>query len=56
MYSLLYTSGSESDYDSNLGSDEEVDLLDISDSNQHDKMNICNTCHGDICSCENDEF
>ncbi|XP_049359534.1 uncharacterized protein LOC125824229 [Solanum verrucosum] len=37
-------------------SEEEVDLLYISDSNQHDKMNICNSCQGDICSCENDEF
>ncbi|KAG5615199.1 hypothetical protein H5410_015023 [Solanum commersonii] len=31
--SLLYTSGSESDYDSDSGSEEEVDFLDISDSN-----------------------
>ncbi|KAG5629417.1 hypothetical protein H5410_001134 [Solanum commersonii] len=45
IYSLLYTSGSEFDYDSDSNSEEEVDLLDISDSNQHDKTNTCNTCH-----------
>ncbi|KAG5596002.1 hypothetical protein H5410_037234 [Solanum commersonii] len=56
VYSFLYTFGSESDYDSDSASEEEVDLLDISYSNQHDKMNVCNSCHGDICSCENDEF
>ncbi|XP_049391608.1 uncharacterized protein LOC125856065 [Solanum stenotomum] len=54
IYSLLYTSGSESDYYSD--SEEEIDLLDIADSNQHDKTNTCNTYHDDICSCENDEF
>ncbi|KAG5605132.1 hypothetical protein H5410_026624 [Solanum commersonii] len=54
VYSFLYTSGSESDYDSDSGSEEEIDLLDLSDSNQHG--NTCNTCHGDICSCESDEF
>ncbi|KAG5599211.1 hypothetical protein H5410_030581 [Solanum commersonii] len=56
VYSFLYTSGSKSDYDSDSGSEEEIDLLGLSDSNQHDKINTCNACHGDICSCENDEF
>ncbi|KAG5605134.1 hypothetical protein H5410_026626 [Solanum commersonii] len=56
IYSFLYTSGFESGYDSDSGSEEEVDLLDFSDDNQHDKMNIYNFYHGDICSCENDEF
>ncbi|KAG5632137.1 hypothetical protein H5410_003854 [Solanum commersonii] len=34
----------------------EVNLPDLSDNNQHVNMNACNTCQGDICSCENDEF
>ncbi|KAG5584782.1 hypothetical protein H5410_045216 [Solanum commersonii] len=45
IYSFLYTSGSESDYDSDSGSEEEINLPESSDNNQ-----------GDICSCENDEF
>ncbi|KAG5599214.1 hypothetical protein H5410_030584 [Solanum commersonii] len=56
VYSFLYTSGSESDYDFDLGFEEEIDFLGLSDSNLHDKINTCNACHGDICSCENDEF
>ncbi|XP_049349037.1 uncharacterized protein LOC125813601 [Solanum verrucosum] len=55
-YSFLYTSSSESNYDSDLGSEEEIDLLDLSNSNQHVNMNTCYACHGDICSCENDQF
>ncbi|KAG5631393.1 hypothetical protein H5410_003110, partial [Solanum commersonii] len=54
VYSFLYTSSSESDYDSDSGSEEEIDLLDLSYSNQHG--NTCNNCQGDICCCENDEF
>ncbi|KAG5590641.1 hypothetical protein H5410_041155 [Solanum commersonii] len=53
-YSFLYTSGSKSDYASDSSSEEEIDLLDLSDNNQH--ANTCNACHGDIFSCENDEF
>ncbi|KAG5585566.1 hypothetical protein H5410_046000 [Solanum commersonii] len=49
VYSFLYTSGSESDYDYDSGSKEEIDLLDLSDSNQHVNMNTCNACHSDIC-------
>ncbi|KAG5590205.1 hypothetical protein H5410_040719 [Solanum commersonii] len=54
VYSFLCTSGSEFDYVSDLSSEEEIDFLDLSYSNQHG--NTCNACHGDICSCENDEF
>uniref|UniRef100_M1E0E3 Zinc knuckle family protein n=1 Tax=Solanum tuberosum TaxID=4113 RepID=M1E0E3_SOLTU len=56
VYSFLYTSGSVSDYESDSGSEEEIDLPDLSYNNQHVNMNACNNCHGDICSCENDEF
>ncbi|KAG5629737.1 hypothetical protein H5410_001454 [Solanum commersonii] len=44
VYSFLYTSGFKSDYDSDSSSEEEIDLLDLSNSNQH--INTCNTCHG----------
>ncbi|KAG5632099.1 hypothetical protein H5410_003816 [Solanum commersonii] len=47
VYSFLYTSGSKSDYDSELGSEEEIDLLESSDNNQQVNMNAC-TCRGDI--------
>nr|XP_016463397.1 PREDICTED: uncharacterized protein LOC107786445 [Nicotiana tabacum] len=45
VYSLLYTSGSESEA--------EIDLLDLSDS---DKIidNTCTTCKGDMCTCDDD--
>ncbi|KAG5599471.1 hypothetical protein H5410_030841 [Solanum commersonii] len=56
VYSFLYTSGSESDYDSDSGSEDEIDLPYLSNNNQHVNMNACNNFHGDICSCENDEF
>ncbi|XP_049368607.1 uncharacterized protein LOC125833488 [Solanum verrucosum] len=49
VYSFLNTSGSEFDYDSDSGSEEEIDLPELSDNNQpdnnqHDNMNTCNTC------------
>ncbi|XP_070045124.1 uncharacterized protein [Nicotiana tomentosiformis] len=40
VYGLLYTSGSETDYNSESESEAEVDLLDLSDSDK----NIDNTC------------
>ncbi|KAG5581604.1 hypothetical protein H5410_052231 [Solanum commersonii] len=55
IYSFLYISGSESNYDSNSGSEEEIDLPESSKNNQQINTNACN-CRGDICSCENDEF
>nr|XP_016469924.1 PREDICTED: uncharacterized protein LOC107792247 [Nicotiana tabacum] len=43
VYSLLYTSGSESDYSSKTYSEAEVDLLDLSDSDK-DIDNTCTAC------------
>ncbi|XP_049359231.1 uncharacterized protein LOC125823912 [Solanum verrucosum] len=51
IYSFLYTSSSESDYDSDSGSEEDIDLPESSDNKQSVTMNACR-CHGDICSCE----
>ncbi|XP_015159590.1 uncharacterized protein [Solanum tuberosum] len=56
VYSFLYTSSSESDYDSASGSEEEMELPESSDNNQRDNMNACYTCNGDTCLCESDEF
>ncbi|XP_049373341.1 uncharacterized protein LOC125838321 [Solanum verrucosum] len=52
VYSFLYTSGSESDYYSYSGSEEEIELPESSDNNQRDNMNVCNTCNGDTCLCD----
>ncbi|KAG5591004.1 hypothetical protein H5410_041518 [Solanum commersonii] len=54
IYSFLCISGSESDYDSDSSSEEEIEFPDSSDKNQH--VNTCNACEGDICSCDNGEF
>ncbi|KAG5630941.1 hypothetical protein H5410_002658 [Solanum commersonii] len=53
--SFLCTSCSESDYKSDAGYEEDIDLLESSHSNQHENINACR-CRGDICSCESDEF
>ncbi|KAG5630944.1 hypothetical protein H5410_002661 [Solanum commersonii] len=54
-YSFLYTFGSESDYKSDAGSEEDIDLPESSDSNQQENINACR-CRGDIFSCESVEF
>ncbi|XP_075076460.1 uncharacterized protein LOC142163103 [Nicotiana tabacum] len=50
VYSLLYTSGSESDYCSETESEAEIDLIDLSDRGK----DIDNTCTN--CTCDDDEF
>uniref|UniRef100_M1DFK9 Zinc knuckle family protein n=1 Tax=Solanum tuberosum TaxID=4113 RepID=M1DFK9_SOLTU len=56
IYSFLYTSGSEFDYDDNDSeSGFEIDQLDSSGNTRSAIIDACK-CRGDICSCENDEF
>ncbi|KAG5579684.1 hypothetical protein H5410_050311 [Solanum commersonii] len=55
IYIFLYTSGSKSDYDTDPGSEEDIDLPKSSNDKQPVTMNVCK-CHEDICSCDNDEF
>ncbi|KAG5619542.1 hypothetical protein H5410_004760 [Solanum commersonii] len=55
IYSFLYTSSSESDYDYDSSSENEVDQPESSGNNQSATVDACK-CQGDICYCENDEF
>ncbi|KAG5610763.1 hypothetical protein H5410_022044 [Solanum commersonii] len=53
IYGLLYTSGSDDDYESGSGSD--IKLLNLSD-NDNNYDNPCTTCQGNTCTCEDDEI
>ncbi|KAG5576933.1 hypothetical protein H5410_057067 [Solanum commersonii] len=49
IYGLLYTSGSDIDYESNSGSN--IELLDLYDNNTNCDIS-CITCQGNTCNCE----
>ncbi|KAH0742971.1 hypothetical protein KY290_030964 [Solanum tuberosum] len=55
IYSFLYTSRSESDYDSNTESENDGNRSKSSKPTTNGVTNACK-CNGDICSCEDDEF
>ncbi|KAG5609427.1 hypothetical protein H5410_020708 [Solanum commersonii] len=57
VYSFLYTSSSEFDYDDDDYSESgsETDKLQTSSNTQSATIDACK-CRGDICSCEHDEF
>ncbi|KAG5571214.1 hypothetical protein H5410_060980 [Solanum commersonii] len=52
VYGLLYTSGSDDDYES--GSSSVIELLDLSD-NDNNCDNPCTTCQGNTCTCDDDD-